>query len=166
LLKDYSFRKFAVDGVTYSYYSLKSLEERGLFRLAELPYSIKVLVENVLRSEDGNTVTDEDVESSFSYIGGGQREIPFNPARVLLQDFTGVPALVDLAAMRDAVKRLGKDPSKVNPSIPVDLVIDHSVQVDYFGTAHAYALNLDKEFETQRREILIPEMVAEGLQEL
>ncbi len=147
MLKDYSFRKFAVDGVTYSYYSLKALEERGLFRLAELPYSIKVLVENVLRSEDGNIVTDEDVKSSFSYIGGGQREIPFNPARVLLQDFTGVPALVDLAAMRDAVNRLGKDPSKVNPSIPVDLVIDHSVQVDFFGTTQAYALNLDREFE-------------------
>jgi aconitate hydratase len=76
LLKDYSFRKFAVDGVTYSYYSLKSLEERGLFRLAELPYSIKVLVENVLRSEDGNTVTDEDVESSFSYFGGGRGRYP------------------------------------------------------------------------------------------
>jgi len=144
LLKEHALRKFSANGVDYIYYSLKALEERGFTRLAELPYSVKVLVESVLRNEDGIVVTDEDVKNS---VGGVGHEIPFNPSRVLLQDFTGVPALVDLAAMRDAVRRLGKNPSKVNPSIPVDLVIDHSVQVDYFATPMAYALNLDKEFE-------------------
>ncbi|MDW8255390.1 MAG: aconitase family protein, partial [Chloroflexota bacterium] len=112
-----------------------------------LPYSIRVFVENILRNEDGYFCTDEDVLESAKYLKNGKREVPFMPTRVLLQDFTGVPAMVDLAAMRSAMRRSGLDPSKVNPSIPVDLVIDHSVQVDFFGIPEAFSLNLEYEFK-------------------
>ncbi|BAJ50637.1 aconitate hydratase [Candidatus Caldarchaeum subterraneum] len=146
MLRDFAAREFVVNGRRLRYYSLKALEEQGLFQLAKLPYSIRVFVENVLRNEDGFVCTDDDVREAANYLHGGKREVPFFPSRVLLQDFTGVPALVDLAAMRSAVKRVGQDPSKVNPSIPVDLVIDHSIQVDFFGTPEAFSLNLDYEF--------------------
>jgi len=146
-LKEKSCKRFSLNGETYAYYSLKQLEDAGVLRLNETPYSIKVLVENVLRNIDGYSVTEEDVRAAADFRNGGRREIPFKPSRVLLQDFTGVPALVDLAAMRSAVKRMGLPTSSVNPSIPVDLVIDHSIQVDYFGIKEAFTLNLAKEFE-------------------
>ncbi|MEM2237692.1 MAG: aconitate hydratase AcnA [Candidatus Caldarchaeum sp.] len=146
-LKNKALSRFKLDGETYTYFSLRRLEEEGLLQLSKLPYSIKILVENVLRNIDGSIIGDEDVKTAASYKNGGDREIPFKPTRVLLQDFTGVPALVDLAAMRSAMQRIGGDPSKVNPSIPVDLVVDHSIQVDYFGLPEAFSLNLTKEFE-------------------
>ena len=125
-----------VGGRKYTIFSLQALERRG-FALARLPYSIKVMLENVLRREDGVIVTAEQVEAlaHWNAAKGGEREFSFMPARVLLQDFTGVPVVADLAAMRDAIKRLGGDPARINPLQPADLVIDHSVQVDSFGTA-------------------------------
>ncbi len=147
MLRRQALTNFTLDGKTYTYYSLKKLEEAGLFELDKQPYSIRVLVENVLRNEDGYIVTEEDVRTAASYRNDSKHEIPFKPTRVLLQDFTGVPVLVDLAAMRSAIKRAGYSASKVNPSIPVDLVIDHSIQVDYFGIAEAFRLNLAREFE-------------------
>jgi len=129
-------------------YSLQELASSLGVQIERLPYSIKVLLESALRSVDGFTVTEEDVRAIATWEAKkvAQREVPFIPARVLLQDFTGVPCLVDLAAMRDAMKRLGGDPKKINPLIPVDLVIDHSVQVDAFGSANALGINADREF--------------------
>jgi aconitate hydratase A / 2-methylisocitrate dehydratase len=140
-----------VGGRCYEIYRLDSLAER--FDVARLPYSIKVLLENVLRLEDGNSVTAADVEAIAGWDAGAEPsvEIPFQPARVLMQDFTGVPAVVDLAAMRDAMAaQLGGDPEKINPLVDVDLVIDHSVQVDAFGNERAFALNAEREFERNR----------------
>ena len=133
----------------YQYYRLAALKERGITNLEKLPYSIRVLLENVLRNEDGFQVTQENVRQLAGWNAKkvGQREIPFKPGRVILQDFTGVPAVVDLAALRSAIKRLGGDPKKINPQIPCDLIIDHSVQVDYFGAPEAFSKNLKKEFE-------------------
>ncbi|MEM2023485.1 MAG: aconitate hydratase AcnA [Candidatus Caldarchaeum sp.] len=146
-LKNKTLSRFKLNGEAYAYFSLKKLEEEGVLQLSKTPYSIRILVENILRNVDGSIIADEDVQTAASYKKGGEREIPFKPTRVLLQDFTGVPALVDLAAMRSAMLRIGRDPSKVNPSIPVDLVVDHSIQVDYFGLPEAFSLNLTKEFE-------------------
>ena len=126
-----------VGGKTYAYYSLPAAEKNGLKGISRLPFSMKVLLENLLRFEDGRTVTKDDIEAVADWLedqGHREREIAFRPARVLMQDFTGVPAVVDLAAMRDAMKALGGDPQKINPLVPVDLVIDHSVMVDEFGT--------------------------------
>src|SRR5258708_2458227 len=125
----------AAGGRTYQMYSLPALERAGYPEIAGLPYSMKVLLENLLRHEDGRFVKAADVETlaKWDLKSGTQKEISFAPARVLLQDFTGVPAVVDLAAMRDGIARLGGDPNKVNPLQPVELVIDHSVQVDYFA---------------------------------
>ncbi|MBE3576448.1 MAG: aconitate hydratase AcnA [Limnochordales bacterium] len=133
-------------------YSLKRLEDQGIANIQRLPYSLRVLLENLLRNCDGYLVTLDDVLAVANWQPRQNipREIPFLPARVILQDFTGVPAVVDLAAMRSAVARLGGDPRKINPLIPVDLVIDHSVQVDSFGTEYAYAHNVEKEFERNR----------------
>ncbi|SNQ61407.1 aconitate hydratase AcnA [Candidatus Methanoperedens nitratireducens] len=130
-------------------YRISRLEEIGLGNISHFPYSIKILLEALLRHVDGLLVTEEDVESLARWNPKKmpEREIPFIPARVLLQDFTGVPAVVDLAAMRSAVERLGGDPAKINPVIPADLVIDHSIQVDYYGTSYARAYNEKKEFE-------------------
>jgi aconitate hydratase len=135
---------------SYEIFRLDSLQER--FDVARLPYSIKVLLENVLRLEDGQTVTAADVEAIASWDAAAEPsvEIPFQPARVLMQDFTGVPAVVDLAAMRDAMAEIGGDPGKINPLVDVDLVIDHSVQVDAFGNARAFAVNAEREFERNR----------------
>src|SRR3954468_7614161 len=114
--------------------------------VARLPYSLKVLLENLLRQEDGVSVTADDVEALARWDGGeSDREIAFMPARVLMQDFTGVPAVVDLAAMRDGIEQLGGDPAKVNPLIPAELVIDHSVSVEVFGTPDAFQRNADIE---------------------
>ena len=133
-------------------YRIQKLEEDGIAEVSRLPYSIKILLEAALRQCDGFEITREDVEriARWSPETAGKEEIPFKPARVVMQDFTGVPAVVDLAAMRDAVADLGDDPEKVNPLIPVDLVIDHSVQVDYYGMREALAMNAAREFERNR----------------
>ncbi len=136
-----------VGGSEYELYRLDALQDR--FDVARLPYSLKVLLENVLRLEDGESVTAKDVEAIATWDAKAEPsvEIPFQPARVLMQDFTGVPAVVDLAAMRDAIDELGGDASAINPLVDVDLVIDHSVQVDAFGNARAFAVNAEREFE-------------------
>src|SRR5437867_2504204 len=133
-------------------YSLRALQRSGYPEINRLPYSMKILLENLLRHEDGRFVKAADVEAlaQWDLKSGAQKEISFAPARVLLQDFTGVPAVVDLAAMRDGIVRLGGDPSRVNPLQPVELVIDHSVQVDYFGRADAFQLNAELEFSRNR----------------
>jgi aconitate hydratase len=133
-------------------YRLYRLEEAGLGNMAALPYSIRVLLESLLRHCDGYEVTEEDVKALAGWRAEAPApvEIPFKPARVVLQDFTGVPCVVDLAAMRAAMKRLGGDPKKINPLVPVDLVIDHSVQVDYFNRSDALELNIDLEFARNR----------------
>ena len=143
---------FETGGGPAGIYCLARLEDEGLCRVARLPFSIRVLLESVLRNCDGYQVTEENVRSLAGWTPqAGQRgEVPFKPARVILQDFTGVPAVVDLAAMRSAMRRLGGDPAKINPLIPVDLVIDHSVQVDHFGSNDALALNTDLEFYRNR----------------
>ena len=143
-------------GRSYEIYSLAALEKAGFCGASRLPYSIRVLLENLLRHEDGRTVKAGDIEFVARWAGGETREISFMPARVLLQDFTGVPCVVDLAAMRDALKALGSDPDRANPLIPADLVIDHSVQVDEFGTAGSFAANALLEFErNQERYALL-----------
>ncbi len=133
-------------------YRIQKLEEDGIAAVSRLPYSIRVLLEAALRQCDGFEITREDVEriAKWSPETAGKEEIPFKPARVVMQDFTGVPAVVDLAVMRDAVVDLGGDPKKVNPLIPVDLVIDHSVQVDYAGLREALARNSEREFERNK----------------
>jgi len=135
---------------SYEVYRLDALQER--FDVARLPYSVKVLLENVLRLEDGVSATKEDVEAIASWDAAAEpsAEIPYQPARVLMQDFTGVPAVVDLAAMRDAMAEIGGDPEKINPLVDVDLVIDHSVQVDAFGNERAFAINAEHEFKRNR----------------
>ncbi len=137
---------------TAGIYRLSKLEDAGLGKISALPFSIRVLLEAVLRNCDGYEVTEADVKNLAAWQAAkpAEVEIPFKPARVVLQDFTGVPCVVDLAAMRSAMKRLGGDPKKINPLVPVDLVIDHSVQVDYFGSADALDLNVDMEFSRNR----------------
>ena len=135
---------------TYTYFSLKAAEKNGLKGISKLPYSLKVLLENLLRFEDGRSVTKADIEAIAKWVknrGKDEKEIAFRPARVLMQDFTGVPAVVDLAAMRDAMKGLGKDPKKINPLAPVDLVIDHSVMVDFFANSKAFKNNVNLEYD-------------------
>ncbi len=141
-----------VGGRTRQMFSLPALEKAGFPQIARMPFSMKILLENVLRCEDGRFVKAADVEAlaKWDLKSGGLREISFAPARVLLQDFTGVPAVVDLAAMRDGIRRLGGDPNRVNPLQPVELVIDHSVQVDYFGMANAFQLNAELEFSRNK----------------
>ena len=140
----------AGDGSTVDVYNLRALEASGYPGVGRLPYSLKILLENMLRREDGRAVTADDVEALARWEPGVDKEIAFMPARVLLQDFTGVPAVADLAAMRDGVARLGGDPGLVNPLQPAELVIDHSVQVDHFGTANAFELNAELEFSRNR----------------
>ncbi len=134
---------------SYTYFSLKAAEKNGLTGISKLPYSLKVLLENLLRHEDGRSVTKADIQGIADWLknrGKDEKEIAFRPARVLMQDFTGVPAVVDLAAMRDAMKALGKNPTRINPLAPVDLVIDHSVMVDYFASAGAFKKNVAMEY--------------------
>ncbi len=143
-------KKLTVGSKTYHYFSLKTAEKNGLAGISQLPFSMKVLVENLLRFEDGRSVTKEDIQATAEWLvnkGKLEREIAFRPTRVLMQDFTGVPAVVDLAAMRDAMTTLGGDPQKINPLVPVDLVIDHSVIVDAFGSNKAFKINVDLEYE-------------------
>ncbi|MGL4527591.1 MAG: aconitase family protein, partial [Aestuariivirga sp.] len=139
-----------VGAKTYTYFSLKAAEKNGLKGISKLPYSLKVLLENLLRFEDGRSVTKDDIAGIARWLknrGKDEKEIAFRPARVLMQDFTGVPAVVDLAAMRDAMKGLGKDPKKINPLAPVDLVIDHSVMVDFFASSKAFKANVNLEYD-------------------
>jgi aconitate hydratase len=143
-------KSLTAGGKTYAYYSLKNAEKNGLAGISKLPFSMKVLLENLLRHEDGRSVKKDDIRAVAHWLkdkGAEEREIAFRPARVLMQDFTGVPAVVDLAAMRDAMVALGGDPKKINPLVPVDLVIDHSVIVDEFGTPKAFKQNVVKEYE-------------------
>ena len=142
----------AVGDRSYTYFRLDALERAGLVKLANLPYSLKVLLENLLRFEDGRSVTKHDIEAlaRWNPAAKHEKEIAFRPARVLLQDFTGVPCVVDLAAMRDAMAEMDGDPKAINPLQPVELVIDHSVQIDYFGTNDALAKNAGIEFERNR----------------
>ena len=141
-------KKLSVDGKEYDYFSLKAAEDK-IGDISRLPYTLKVLLENLLRFEDGRTVKVEDVQAlaDWQKQKKSSHEIAYRPARVLMQDFTGVPAVVDLAAMREAMKSLGGDPQKINPLVPVDLVIDHSVMVDEFGTPQAFQANVEREFE-------------------
>jgi aconitate hydratase len=136
---------------TYTMFRLPALTEKGV-DLARLPFSLRVLLENLLRHEDGRTVTADDIRFLAAWDAKAEpsREIAYMPARVLMQDFTGVPAIVDLAAMRDAMRALGGDPEKINPLQPAELVIDHSVQVDEFGTKNSYDLNAALEFQRNR----------------
>ena len=142
----------SVGDKTYKIYSLAKLESRYGASISKLPFSIRILLENVLRNFDGETVTEQHVESLAKWDSSNTeaREIPYNPARVILQDFTGVPCVVDLAAMRSVVEKKGGDPSLVNPIVPVDLVIDHSVQVDYFASGDAFTRNVEVEYERNK----------------
>ncbi|MET0294613.1 MAG: aconitate hydratase AcnA, partial [Phenylobacterium sp.] len=143
-------RELVVGDKTYVYYSLRAAEDAGLSGVSRLPISMKVLLENLLRNEDGVSVGPDDLKALAAWLdnkGAVEHEISFRPARVLMQDFTGVPAVVDLAAMRDAMTSLGANPEKINPLNPVDLVIDHSVMVDNFGTPKAFDENVKREYE-------------------
>ncbi len=140
---------FEVNGKTYNYYDLAAIEKAGVAKVSNLPYSIKVLLESVLRQYDAYVIKEEHVNELAKWGNGAdpEAEVPFKPSRVVLQDFTGVPVVVDLASLRSAMKEMGGDPNKINPAIPVDLVIDHSVQVDKYGNASALQANMDLEFE-------------------
>lgn len=142
-------KQLTVGSKKYTVYSIREAEKNGLSNTQRLPKSLKILLENLLRHEDGTVVTKNDVAALQTWVQQktSEQEIAFHPARVLMQDFTGVPAVVDLAAMRDAMVALGGDPKKINPLAPVDLVIDHSVSVDYFGAADSYAKNMQLEFD-------------------
>ncbi len=143
-------RTLSAGGADYAYYAIPAAEAAGLGSFARLPASLKVVLENMLRFEDGRTVTVDDIRAFGDWAANGgrnPREIAYRPARVLMQDFTGVPAVVDLAAMRDGIRALGGDPKKINPLVPVDLVIDHSVMIDEFGHPRAFQLNVEREYE-------------------
>ncbi|MBF9046669.1 aconitate hydratase AcnA [Rhodobacterales bacterium LSUCC0031] len=143
-------RTLNIGDKSYAYYSIAAAEAAGLGDFSRLPAALKVVLENMLRFEDGKTVSVDDIKafSDWGKLGGqNPREIAYRPARVLMQDFTGVPAVVDLAAMRDGIKALGGDPQKINPLNPVDLVIDHSVMIDEFGNPRAFQMNVDREYE-------------------
>src|SRR5690349_11964969 len=137
-----------VDGRSFEIFSLSAFAKKEKIDLSRLPFCLKIMLENLLRHEDGRFVKAEDIRALAQRTR--DKEIAFAPARVLMQDFTGVPAIVDLAAMRDAMKALGGDPEKINPLVPVDLVIDHSVQVDQFASGTAFAFNTDIEYQRNR----------------
>src|SRR4030081_3327164 len=138
---------FKVGNKEYELYRLDALDKQGI-STRHLPFSLRILLENLLRTEDGRNVTKEEIRALAAWNKNSkpEKEIAFTPSRVLLQDFTGVPAVVDLAAMRDAMKRMGGDPRKINPLQPAELVIDHSVQVDEFGTGLSFRTNADLEY--------------------
>src|SRR5690348_965516 len=134
--------KLSVGAQTFDIHRLEFLEKQGVADLAKLPFSLRILLENLLRCEDGRFVHSDDIRALAGWRPGApEKEIAFMPARVLLQDFTGVPAIVDLATMREAVERMGGNPKRINPLFPAELVIDHSVQVDNFGNVNALTLN-------------------------
>jgi aconitate hydratase len=135
---------------TYTFYSLAELEKQG-YDIRKLPFSIRILLENALRNFDDFAITKENIETILNWKpSGSDKDIPFKPARVLMQDFTGVPAVVDIASLRAEIARKGKNPDEINPLIPVDLIIDHSVQVDYFGTEYSYARNMEEEYKRNK----------------
>ena len=144
-----SLKKISINSQDYNYYSLKEAEKNGLKGIGKLPKSLKVLLENLLRYEDGLSVTQSQIESIKEWLKTkkSKTEIAYRPARVLLQDYTGIPAVADLAAMREAVKEKNKDPNTINPLSAVDLVIDHSVQVDQSAKNDSFEKNVDIEFE-------------------
>ncbi len=143
-------KKLNIRGSEYSYYSLSELQKKG-YAVEKLPFSIRILLENALRNYDDFAITKEHINTLLHWSPqGSNKDIPYKPARVLMQDFTGVPAVVDLASIRAEVNRKGKDPDKINPLVPVDLVIDHSVQVDYFGANYAYDRNVSEEYQRNR----------------
>jgi len=151
-------KSFELNGKTYNYYELKAIEEAGLGNVERLPFSIRILLESVIRQHDGRVIKDEHVEglAKWGTEEGKNTDVPFKPSRVILQDFTGVPAVVDLASLRKAMVDMGGDPDQINPEVPVDLVIDHSVQVDEYGTENALQANMELEFErnAERYEFL------------
>src|SRR5438132_1473712 len=153
-------------GVTY--YRLGSLAEHGLSGVDRLPMTIKVLLENLVRNAGNGVVRDSEIETLARWRGSlgpdEEAEFPFYPARVLMQDFTGVPATVDLAAMRSAMARLGGDPKRINPLVPVDLVIDHSVQVDYYATNAAFGQNVEREYERNQERYALLRWTQEAFQ--
>ncbi len=156
-----SVKELSVNGKKYNYSSLKDLKEGDV---NHLPFSIRILLENVLRNYDGFSITDEHVETLLKWTPEAvDKDIPFMPARILMQDFTGVPAVVDMASLRSEFVRHGKDGQKINPAIPVDLVIDHSVQVDYFGTDYAYDKNVELEFERNKERYELLKWAQKGL---
>lgn len=142
-------KQFDLNGKTYNFYQLKALEDANLGKISRLPYSIRVLLESLIRQKDGHVIKDEHIESlaKWGTNNAGGADVPFKPSRVILQDFTGVPAVVDLASLRKAMVDMGGEPDKINPEVPVDLVIDHSVQVDQYGTPNALKANMELEFE-------------------
>src|SRR5699024_8828850 len=142
-------KHFDLNGKKYRYYDLKALEEAGIGKISRLPFSIRVLLESVLRQYDGKVIHEDHVKGLAKWREKGEvaGDVPFKPSRVILQDFTGVPAVVDLASLRKAMVDMGGDPDAINPEVPVDLVIDHSVQVDQYGTHAALEANMDLEFE-------------------
>src|SRR5437016_2321665 len=145
-----------VDSTDYEIYRLPTLEERGVGNISRLPFSTRILLENLLRFEDGQKVSAADIDYVSRGVGGPDpKEISFMPARVLLQDFTGVPCVVDLAAMRDALAAMGADPSRANPLLPADLVIDHSVQVDQFGSKDSFSVNALLESQRNRERYML-----------
>jgi aconitate hydratase len=144
-----------VAGTNYRIFRLATLEEKGVANVSRLPFSHRILLENLLRLEDGRRVQASDIHSLASGVGSDAKEISFLPARVLLQDFTGVPCIVDIAAMRDALAAMGADPSKANPLMPADLVIDHSVQVDEYGTKDSFNVNALLEFQRNRERYML-----------
>src|ERR1700758_2212019 len=150
----------------YEYFSLENAEKEGAGAVSRLPFSLKVMLENLLRFEDGQTVSADDIRALVSSPAAKrlEKEIAFRPARVLMQDFTGVPAIVDLATMRDVIGQLGGDPKKINPLQQVDLVIDHSVQVDQFGTSTAFAVNADLELQRNRERYVFLKWGQKALQ--
>src|SRR2546421_1866347 len=140
--------KLNVGAQTFDIHRLELLESQGIADLAKLPFSLRILLENLVRFEDGRFVHAADIRALANWRpGASEKEIAFMPARVLLQDFTGVPAIVDLATMREAVQRMGGNPKRINPLFPAELVIDHSVQVDNFGNVNAFGLNAELEFQ-------------------
>jgi aconitate hydratase len=147
--------KLRAGGADYHYFRLSQLTQQGIGDIGRLPFSIRILLENLLRNEDGKRVTSQDVAAVAGGSGAGVKEISFMPARVLLQDFTGVPCVVDLAAMRDALAAMGADPRRANPLLPAYLVIDHSVQVDHFGGVDAFDLNAALEFQRNRERYIL-----------
>src|SRR3972149_11909959 len=146
-------RSFRVGSESFDYFSLPALEQAGFPQVARLPFSLKILLENLLRREDNASVRAADIRA-LATGSHADTEIAFTPARVLLQDFTGVPCIVDLAAMRDGILQLGGDPDQVNPLQPVELVIDHSVQVDHFARADALSLNAGLEYHRNRERYM------------
>ncbi|MCA1023164.1 aconitate hydratase AcnA [Halobacillus litoralis] len=145
-------KQFDLNGQTYNYYDLKALEDAGHGKISRLPFSIRILLESLLRQHDGRVIKDEHVESLANWGTEKSKgeDVPFKPSRVILQDFTGVPAVVDLASLRKAMVDMGGSPDKINPEVPVDLVIDHSVQVDKYGTPDALNVNMELEFERNK----------------